>query len=69
MKDYTYKHAETAVKAIRESDCEKDDQDTILAIIKTCRDDEDIRNYLDNKLPKKSTRVNSREITNEDMND
>ena len=64
MKAYTYEDAETAVQAIRESSCEKDDQTTILTIIKTCRDYDDIRACLDSISKKKPTRVNSREMTN-----
>jgi hypothetical protein len=45
-KDYSYVDAQNAVKAIRETDCENDEPDVLLPIIKTFDNTDDIRNHL-----------------------
>ena len=59
LKGYTLADAKEAVRAIRDSNCETGVQTTILAMIKTMRDYEEIRGCLDNKSKKKPSRVNA----------
>ncbi len=62
VKDYTYTDAQEAVKAIRETDYETDDPTVLLAIVKTLKDADDIRDYLKRMSQKNKERVNSKRI-------
>lgn len=59
LKTYPYEDAKEAVRAIRDSDCQTSDEATLLAMIKTMGDYDDIRQFLETKSKKKTTRVNT----------
>ena len=58
LKDYTFADAQNAVQAIRETDYETNDPKILLCIIKTLRDVEEIRDYIQLQQPKSTDRVN-----------
>ncbi|UJR36519.1 hypothetical protein I4U23_029240 [Adineta vaga] len=52
IQEYTFHDAHNAVQAIRATNCQSDDPDDLLAIIKTCRSLDEVQQYLTEKVSK-----------------